>query len=57
MLIDIAAVLITALIAWHGLTFRTEDGEPETGHMIFGAIALLFCLRFLFVDLLGVVKL
>ncbi len=46
-------VLITAFIAYHGLSFRDEAGEPETGHLLFGAIALLFCLRVLFVDLLG----
>lgn len=48
-------VIVTAAVAYHGLTFRTEDGEKETVHLLFGAIALLFCLRVLFVDILKVI--
>lgn len=52
---DYVFVLVTAAIAWHGLTFRDEHGENDIGHMLMGAIALLFCLRVLFVDILGLV--
>jgi len=31
------------------------DGETEVGHLLFGAIALLFCLRVLFVDILKLI--
>lgn len=48
---DILFVVVTALVAWHGLTYRDEDGETEFGHLVFGSIALLFCLRVLFVDI------
>ena len=50
---DWVFVLVTAGVAWHGLTYRDADGETEIGHLLFGAIALLFCLRVLFVDILG----
>ena len=45
--------MVTGAIAWHGISYRDEDGERETGHLIFGCIALIFCLRFLFDDILG----
>ncbi len=52
---DIVFVLVTGLVAYHGLTYRNDDGENDIGHMLFGAIALLFCLRVLFVDILKVI--
>ena len=53
-LFDIVFVLVTGFVAYHGLTHRNEDGENDIGHMLFGAIALLFCLRVLFVDIFKV---
>ncbi len=53
--IDIVFVLVTGAIAWHGLTYRDENGEFDVGHLLFGAIALLFCLRVLLVDILKLV--
>ncbi|WP_176329679.1 hypothetical protein [Thioflexithrix psekupsensis] len=52
MLWDVVFVLVTAGVAWHGLTYRDAEGQPEWGHLLFGCIALLFCLRVLFFDLL-----
>ena len=52
---DVIFVLITAAVAYHGLTHRDAEGEHPTGHLLFGAIALLFCLRVLFVDVLGLI--
>ena len=52
-LMDILFVIITALIAWHGLTFRNADGKKDFVRLLFGAISLLFCLRVLFFDILG----
>ena len=49
---DILFVIITALIAWHGLTFRNADGKKDFVRLLFGAISLLFCLRVLFFDIL-----
>lgn len=51
MLLSVVFVVITGIIAWHGLTYRDAEGESDIGHLLFGAIALLFCLRVLFVDI------
>jgi hypothetical protein len=51
---DYVLVIATGAIAYHGLTFRGEDGESDFGHLLFGCIALLFCVRFIFVDILKV---
>ena len=54
-MVDIVFVMITGFVAYHGLTYRDEEGESDIGHLLFGAIALLFCLRILFVDILNLV--
>ena len=54
-LVNFIFVIVTAAIAYHGLTFRDENGDTDTVRLLFGAIALLFCLRVLFVDILGLV--
>lgn len=52
---DYVFVLVTAAIAWHGITHRNSDGGNDIGHLLMGCIALLFCLRVLFVDILGLI--
>lgn len=52
---DYIFVLVTGAIAYHGLTFRDKQGETDTVRLLFGAIALLFCLRVLFVDIFGLI--
>lgn len=47
-------VIGTGLVAWHGLTFRDAEGEKDWVRLLFGCIALLFCLRILFFDILQV---
>ena len=54
MLINIVFLLVTGAIAYHGLTYRDENGEKATGHLLFGAIALLYFIRVLLVDILKV---
>ncbi len=54
-MIDYVFLLITGVIAYHGLTYRDEDGESDTGHLLFGCIALVFFLRVLLVDILKLV--
>ena len=49
---DFIFVVITAFIAWHGLTYRNQDGKKDFVRLLFGAIALLFCLRVFFFDIL-----
>lgn len=50
-MLDILFVIITGAIAYHGLTYRDKDGELEWGHLVFGSIALLFCIRVILVDI------
>ena len=50
MWVDIFFLIVTGAVAYHGLTYRDENGESEWGHLLFGAIALLFFFRVLFVD-------
>ena len=45
---NVLFVLITAFIAWHGLTYRDKQGNKDIVKLLFGAISLLFCLRVLF---------
>ena len=54
MAFDLLFLLITGAVAYHALTYRTEDGERDTERLLFGCIALLFFLRVLFVDVLEV---
>jgi hypothetical protein len=55
-LIDIVFLVVTGAIAYHGITFRDENGNRTTVHLLFGCIALIFFLRVLFVDILEVVS-
>ena len=55
MAVNIVFVVVTGLIAWHGLTWRDENGEADWVRLLFGAIALLFCLTVLASDILGLV--
>jgi hypothetical protein len=48
-------VLVTGAIAYHGLTHRTPDGDRDWVRLLFGCIALLFCLRVLFADILDLI--
>ena len=50
--INIIFVILTGLIAIHGLTFRNKDGEKDFVRLLFGCISLLFFLRVLIFDLL-----
>ena len=54
-LIDLVFVAVTGFIAWHGLSFRDDNGDTEWVHLLFGAIGLLYCLWVLGHDLLGLV--
>lgn len=52
-LINWILVVVTGIVAVHGLTYRDKDGERPWVHLLFGCIALIFCMRFLFSDILG----
>ena len=51
-LIDWVFILVTGGIAYHGLTYRDENGESDWVRLLFGCIALLFCIRVFVVDVL-----
>jgi len=51
--IDWIFLIVTGFIAYHGLTYRDQDGDSDIGHLLFGAIALLFFLRVLTLDILA----
>ena len=50
---NILFVIVTAFIAWHGLTFKDKNGNKDFVRLLFGAISLLFCIRVLLTDILG----
>jgi len=52
--INIIFLIGTAAVAYHGLTWRDENGESDFVRLLFGAIALLFFFRMLLVDVMGV---
>ncbi len=54
-MVDWVFLLVTGFIAYHGLTYRDEDGESDIGHLLFGSIALLFFVRVLLVDVLKLI--
>ena len=54
-LVNWVFVLVTGAVAYHGLTYRTPDGDRDLVRTLFGCIALLFCMRVLFVDILDLV--
>ena len=51
--IDIIVLIVTAAVGYHGLTWRDEDGKPDSVRLFFGCIALMFFMRVLFADVLG----
>lgn len=54
--VNVLFLAVTGFIAWHGITYRTEDGNPDVVRLLFGCIAAVFFLLVLFQDVLGVVQ-
>ena len=54
-LMNLVFLIVTGAIAYHGLTYRDEEGNSDTVRLLFGCIALLFFFRVLFVDVMGVI--
>lgn len=46
-------VATTGFIAYHGITFRDKRGEKDSVRLLFGCIALLFCILVLARDILN----
>jgi len=49
-------LLVTAVIAYHGITYRTEEGKTDFVRLLFACIAATFFFLVLFQDVLGVVS-
>ncbi|MFQ5774505.1 MAG: hypothetical protein ACE5GS_08320 [Kiloniellaceae bacterium] len=47
---------VTGFIAWHGITYRDEEGRRDFVRLLFGCIAAVFFLMVLFQDVLGLVR-
>ena len=55
-LVNIIFLVITALIAHHGITYRNEDGERDFVRLLFGCIAATYFVLVLFKDVLGLIS-
>ncbi|RMD63392.1 MAG: hypothetical protein D6826_05065 [Alphaproteobacteria bacterium] len=47
---------VTGFVAWHGITYRDEEGNTDFVRLLFGSIAAMFFLMVLLQDILGVVR-
>ena len=47
-LVNIVFLIVTAAIAYHGLTFRRPDGESDWVRLLFGCIAGVYFFLVLF---------
>ncbi len=54
--INVVFLAATGFIAWHGITFRTKEGETDLVRLLFACIAAVFFMLVLFQDVLGVVR-
>lgn len=45
-------VAVTGFIAYHGITFRDKKGNKDGVRLLFGCIALLFCITVFAKDIL-----
>ena len=55
-LVNYVFLLVTALIAKHGITYRKADGERDFVRLLFGCIAATYFVLVLFKDVLGLVS-
>ncbi|MEX0731897.1 MAG: hypothetical protein WED00_18520 [Aquisalimonadaceae bacterium] len=53
-MLDVLFVIVTAAVAYHGITYRTAEGDRDTVRLLFGCIALMFCIWVLFNDVIGI---
>lgn len=54
--INVVFLAVTAFIAWHGISYRTEEGKTDIVRLLFACIAATFFFLVLFQDVLGVVR-
>jgi hypothetical protein len=54
--INFVFLAVTAYIAWHGISYRDDEGRTDFVRLLFGCIAALFFFLVLFQDVLGLVS-
>ncbi len=55
-LVNLVFLVVTGIIAYHGIRFRDEEGNTDFVRLLFGCIAGVFFFMVLFQDVLGVVR-
>ena len=55
-LVNVIFLVVTALIAHHGITYRNPDGEKDFVRLLFGSIAGVYFILVLFKDVLGLIS-
>ncbi len=55
-LVNLVFLIVTGAVAYHGLTYRNEDGERDFVRLLFGCIALVFFFMVLLQDVLGIAR-
>ena len=55
-IVNIIFLIVTALIAKHGISYRNADGERDFVRLLFGCIAATYFCLVLFKDVLGLVS-
>ena len=55
-LVNVIFLVVTALIAHHGITYRNPDGEKDFVRLLFGCIAGVYFILVLFMDVLGLIS-
>ena len=54
--INVVFLAVTGFIAWHGISYRDEEGKTDFVRLLFGCIAAAFFFMVLFQDVLGLVS-
>ncbi|MDP6574619.1 MAG: hypothetical protein QGI06_14035 [Rhodospirillales bacterium] len=55
-LVNLVFLVVTFLVAWHGISFRDDEGKTDFVRLLFGCIAAMFFFMVLFQDVLGLVQ-
>jgi hypothetical protein len=55
-LVNLVFLLVTGLIAWHGIRYRDAEGKTDFVRLLFGCIAATFFCLVLFQDVLGIIR-
>ena len=55
-LVNLLFLVVTGLIAWHGVRFRDAEGKTDFVRLLFGCIAATYFCLVLFQDVLGIIQ-